>query len=437
MKLPQSLANLRLVKGLVTANSLAAVEVAVHTRVDLVQEVGLVRTGGVRGRAGGVRASNASVVGGVGAGGEAGATGGAGVAVTAAVEVGVDTGVGSVGDAAAVRTGSALGDVAAGGAMGAMGGSSQARSASGAVGGTSQARGASGTVSATVAAAVEIRVDTGVGSVGDAAAVRAGSALGDVAAGGTVSTVGGTSQARGAMSAVGGTSQARRAMSAVGGTSQARGASGAVAAAVKVRVDARVGSIGNTTAVRSNSAFGDVARGVSGARGASVADTSVGGGAMSAGRGVGANGAAVVAVRVDARVQLVGYVGAVRASSGLSRPVGVVGASGASGVSGVAVGTTDDAGSTVVAVRVDTRISGVGSTAAVRSVGTLRLRGLVAVGARDGFLDLVEEVRHDEGVSCLWFWVELSICLMCKVFGYIVNVVMSDDGKRKVLGVEM
>lgn len=50
-----------LAKGLVAANGLAAVEVAINTRINLVQEVGLVRPSSVSGRAGGVAAAEHSM----------------------------------------------------------------------------------------------------------------------------------------------------------------------------------------------------------------------------------------------------------------------------------------------------------------------------------------------------------------------------------------
>ena len=99
---------------LVSAIGLAAIKVGVDTRVGLVQHVRLVRTGRVGGRAAGVGVLQTDVVAGGGtADGVAGAAGGGGRAQgvagsTTVVTVRVDTGVGSVGHAAAVRSVGAL-----------------------------------------------------------------------------------------------------------------------------------------------------------------------------------------------------------------------------------------------------------------------------------------------------------------------------------------
>lgn len=78
--------------SLVTTDGLAAVEVAVNSGVELVQQVGLVRAGSVGGRAGGAG------VGDVGASETSGTSGSGGLAVgSTVVPVRVDAGVGGVG----------------------------------------------------------------------------------------------------------------------------------------------------------------------------------------------------------------------------------------------------------------------------------------------------------------------------------------------------
>jgi hypothetical protein len=204
--------------SLVTTDSLAAVEVAVNSRVELVQQVRLVRAGSLGSRAGGA---------GVGSGraSETRSTSGAsGLAVgSTVISVRVDAGVGSVGSTGRVRSVGALGSTS-GAAVGgraqsvtgsgaAVGGRAQSVAVSGAAGGRAQSiamggavGGAAGgttesvgggialRVQAHVLAVVAVRVDARVGLVQQVAVVRTTS-LG----GGTADTTVGTSCAKGTL----------------------------------------------------------------------------------------------------------------------------------------------------------------------------------------------------------------------------------------------
>jgi len=190
--------------SLVTTDSLAAVEVAVNSRVELVQQVRLVRAGSLGSRAGGA---------GVGSGraSETRSTSGAsGLAVgSTVISVRVDAGVGSVGSTGRVRSVGALGSTsgaAVGGraqsvaVSGAAGGRAQSIAMGGAVGGAaggtteSVGGGIALRVQAHVLAVVAVRVDARVGLVQQVAVVRTTS-LG----GGTADTTVGTSCAKGTL----------------------------------------------------------------------------------------------------------------------------------------------------------------------------------------------------------------------------------------------
>lgn len=410
--------DLRALESLVAADSLAAVEVAVHAGIGLVHHVGLVRTGSVGSRAGAVSAASAAEAGAlstVGTGGRSVGTsgrsvvGGASTSTTvaklaAAVEVRVDTRVGSVGSARVVRSSGTLrktGRVTRR-AVGTSTGAGEARGASGTADSTANGGLAIG-ASTSGAAAIAVRVDTGVSSVGNARVVRASSSLGE--RGITASETGSAMSTVSASVASG-----RRAIST--------SASGA--ATITIRVNAGVGGVGNArvvgagSALRKRSVTAGVASCTSGATNTSCASCTtnatssgrirgvVGASARGAMR-VGSHVAAVVAIRVDPRVQLVHRVGLVRAISGGGRAVGatsVAGISGVVGASRVVVSASEVGGvaGTVIAVRVNSGIGSVGGSGGVRSVCALRLLGgLVRV---DGFLDLVDERRHGCCVLC-------------------------------------
>lgn len=270
-KLGRDLVSVRLV----SSDGLATVEIAVDTGVDLVQEIGLMRTGSVGcgtsgvgvGEASGVASIVTSVVTSTVAN-----LAGSGTVVT----VRVDTGVGSVGDARAVRTVSTLGSLvgargsssAAGVvAVGASGGGSATKSgAVSASGSGGVARIASGSstvgVSSHVAAVVAVRVDTRVGLVQQVGVVRA-IGLGGRAIKTTVGALGAedTTLLDTSASVVG------RLMDASGMVGRLMNSSGVKASRLKtsggrsstvvaVRVNARVGSIGNAAAVGALSTFG-------------------------------------------------------------------------------------------------------------------------------------------------------------------------------------
>lgn len=165
---------------------------------------------------------------------------------------------------------------------------------------------------------------------------------------------------------------------------------------VTVAVDARVGSVGHAAIVCTVCASRVVVAGHT-----STARVGVG---VVAGMGVdlgvaGVTGAAarcpaVVAVAVNTRISGVGHAATVGAVNALR----VIVARGRVAVGTGACSAESGAGSSaVVTVRVDTRISSVGYAPAVRAVSTLRgamgasLLGLVVV---ESLLDLVDESGH-------------------------------------------
>lgn len=182
-----------------------------------------------------------------------------------------------------------------------------------------------------------------------------------------------------------------------GHTSTSRAVTGVVVrtAVIAVRVDAGVGSIGSARTVGSVDTLGvivardtvgasvRVVGGVSGVT-SRVADAAGGARRVTQASGV----AAVVAVRVDARVGSVGH----------TRTVGSVDALRVVVARGGGVRTSGRVGA-VVTVAVKSGVGGIGNAAVVSSVGTLRkLVGLVTV---DGLLNLVDESRHVGWCLCV------------------------------------
>jgi len=203
--------------SLVTTNGLAAVEVAVNAGVDLVQQVGLVRSGSVGSRAGSLGAREVCVAEAMGATGLAmSAVSGAvsGTVGSTVVSVRVDARVGGVGNTGVVGAMSSLGDassaavsgsggaqrVASGVAVGARGGtqsvtggvavSARGRAQSVTSGTASGCGGIASRVQAHVLAVVAVGIHARIGLVQQVAVVRAISLGG----GATETTVGATSE---------------------------------------------------------------------------------------------------------------------------------------------------------------------------------------------------------------------------------------------------
>jgi len=248
-----------LLVGLVSTHRVGSVKIRVDAGVKLVSHIGVVRTGSVRRGAG------------------------AGVEGTTAITVGVDTGVGGVGDAGVVGAVSASG-VAVGASQ-----ASQARAGVMAVGvgatsnaasGARAETGAGGARVAKCVGAITIGVDARVSSIGNARVVRA------------VKTLSGT-----AGGAAGG------AEASAGGMCVTEAGTGGVCVsnslgAVAIRIYTRVGSVGDARVVGAVSTLGGT-----GAEAAAILAV-----ASSA-----ASGVRAIAIRVHARIGGVGDAGVVGA----------------------------------------------------------------------------------------------------------------------------
>jgi len=382
------------IESLVATNGLGTVKVAVDTGIELVQEVRLVGAGSVGGRAGtGVvrTCGSGGAVGAVGAVGtnssETGSTGS-----TVVVEAGVGmrgTAVGSRGAlsvksfhvtnlivgaavvditrgslavgvhtmtvAGAIKVGvnAGIGLVGKVGGVGASGGlvvstSNAAESSTG---------GAVCSVSETTS--VTVRVNAGIGLVGKVRGVRAGGSVVRTSEAGASSTV-----TRGAVRA---TSVQDDGVGVVGvavGIVTAEGISAAVdaggtakravarreAGAITVGVDTRVGLVGKVGGVGSSS--GVVRASKAGTASGSVSNTTTSVVAKTT----------AIAVRVDTGIGLIGKVRRVRAGSGVVR-----GSEATSGAVSSTSGTMTK--STTIAIRVDTGVGLIGKVRRVRAGG--------------------------------------------------------------------
>jgi hypothetical protein len=383
------------IESLVATNGLGTVKVAVDTGIELVQEVRLVGAGSVGGRAGtGVVRTGGSggAVGAVGANSsETGSTGS-----TVVVEAGVGmrgTAVGSRG-ALGVKSfhvtnlvvGAAVVDITRGGL-------------------------AVSVHTMTVAGAIKVGVNAGIGLVGKVGGVGA--------SGGLVVSTSNTAESStgGAVCSVSETTSVTvRVNAGIGLVGKVRG----VRAGGSVVRTSEAGASGTVTrgAVRATSVQDDgvgvvgVAVGIVTAEGISAAVDAGG----TAKRAVARRKAGAITVGVDTRVSLVGKVGGVGSSSGVVR------ASKAGAASGSVSNTTASVvtKTTAIAVRVDTGIGLIGKVRRVRAGGGV-VRGseatsgavsstsgtmtksttiAIRVDTRVGLIGKVRRVRAGGGVVC-------------------------------------